>query len=329
MASGIGRAVMSVARLRPYAAYVLIAAFAAWCIAAFRADFAQIPLRTLSSSGDVQLAVAALSLVNYTLRVVRWRGYLTRLGYPFPLLTSAALYVSGFAFTLAPGKVGELARARYYTPLGVPLAAVAGAFLIERLMDLLAIAAMAALAISVFGRFRALLWLVAALIVFVMGALACWSRIAARFDLARAPLVPRRFAGFLQTVSLSLSQAGELLRPQALVGGFTLSLAAWGAEGAGLGILVTLFPTAHLGFALPAGIYATAVLFGGLSFLPGGLGTTEAMMTALLAADGLGLPEAMLATLLCRLLTLWFAVALGWLAVIGLRRRPEVVPRCP
>ncbi|MHB8813067.1 MAG: lysylphosphatidylglycerol synthase transmembrane domain-containing protein [Steroidobacteraceae bacterium] len=317
------------ARLGPYIAYGLIAAFAVWCVAAFHADLAQIPLRTLSSSGDVLLAVAALSLINYTLRVVRWRGYLTRLGHPFPLRTSAAFYVSGFAFTLAPGKLGELARGRYYAPLGVPLAAVAGAFLIERLMDLLAIAAIASLAIQALGRFRPLLWLIAAVIVFVLLGLASWSRITARLDSARKPFVPRRLAGILQTVSRSLSQAGELLRFRVLAASFMLSLAAWGAEAAGLGILVSLFPPAHFGFVLAAGIYAIAVLLGALSFLPGGLGTTEALMTALLAAGGLRLSDAMLATLLCRLLTLWFAVALGWLAVVGLRRRPEVVPRCP
>lgn len=317
------------ARIRRYAAYVLIAVFAAWCVAAFRVDVARIPLRALSASGDVLPAVAALSLINYTLRAVRWRSYLTRLGYPFPLRTSAAVYVSGFAFTLAPGKVGELARARYYKPLGVPLAAVAAAFLVERLMDLLAIAALAALAIPAFVRFRSLLWLTVILIACVLGVLASWSRIAMRRDSARQLSVPRGLAAILQTVSGTLSQAGELLRPQVLAGSFLLSLAAWGAEGAGLGILVSLFPAAHVDFVLAAGIYATAVLSGGLSFLPGGLGTTEAVMTALLVSRGLSLPEAMLATLLCRLLTLWLAVVLGWLAVLGLRRQAEVVPRCP
>ena len=317
------------ARLRSYLPYFLIAAFALWCVAAFQADFAQIPFRALSSSGDVLIAVAALSLVNYTLRIVRWRGYLARLGYRFPLRETAALYVSGFAFTLAPGKLGELARTRYYTPLGVPGASVTGAFLVERLMDMLAIAAIAALAISTFGRFRALLWLAAVLLSCALIVLACWPRIAARFDPERPSRLPRRLGKALTLANRSLSQAGVLLRPRTLVGGFALSLAAWGAEGAGLGILLSLFPEAHIDFGLAAGIYATAVLVGGISFLPGGLGTTEALMTALLVAKGLRLPDAMLATLLCRLLTLWFAVVLGWLAVLGLRRRSEVVPRCP
>ena len=329
LARGIGGRVMSVARLRPSIANGLIIAFAAWCLVAFRADFAQIPLRMLASSGDVLLAVAGLSLINYVLRIIRWRGYLSHLGYRFPLRTSAVIYVSGFAFTLGPGKVGELARARFYTPLGVPVAAVAGAFLVERLMDLLAIAALAALAVSAFAGLRSLLWLAAALVVLALAVLACWSRIAARRRSSEATSLSRRLARFLNAVSESLGLGGELLRPRPLAVGFLLSCAAWGAEGVGLGILVSLFPTAHLGFLLAAGIYATAVLIGGLSFLPGGLGTTEAMMTALLTSRGLSLPQAMLATLLCRLLTLWLAVGLGWLAVFGLRRRAVMVPRCP
>lgn len=323
------------ARLRPLIPYVLVAAFAVWCLASFQADLAQIPLRTLSSSGDVLLGVATLSLINYTLRVVRWRGYLIRLGYSFPLRTSAILYVSGFAFTLGPAKVGELSRARYYTPLGVPLAVVAGAFVVERLMDLLAITGLSALAIATFGRFRPLLGLAVVLIVFILAVLASWPRVAARLEsarqsrMSRTPRMPRKLTEILTTLSRSLSQAGALLRPRVLAGSFLLSYAAWGAEGLGLGILMSLFPAAHVGFLLAAGIYAVAVLFGGLSFVPGGLGTTEALMTALLVAAGLRLPDAMLATLLCRLLTLWLAVVLGWLAVIGLRRRTEVVPRCP
>lgn len=318
-----------VTRLRIYLPYALIAAFAAWCALAFQADFAQLPLRALSSSGDVLLAVAALSLVNYTLRIVRWRGYLTRLGYRFRLRTTAALYVSGFAFTLAPGKLGELARARYYTPLGVPLVTVTGAFVVERLMDLVAIATMAALAISTFGRYRPLLWLAAALLVCVLVMLACWPHMAARLDGAPTLPIPQRLRGALAVVNRSLSQAGELLRPGMLASSFPLSLAAWAAEGAGLGILLSLFPQTRVDLGLAAGIYATAVLVGGISFLPGGLGTTEAVMTGLLVARGLRLPDAMLATLLCRLLTLWFAVVLGWLAVFGLRRRAEAVPRWP
>ena len=43
-------------------------------------------------------------------------------------------------------------------------------------------------------------------------------------------------------------------------------------------------------------------------------------MTELLYAHGIPMPQAILLTLICRLLTLWLAVLIGWLCVWALRR---------
>jgi glycosyltransferase 2 family protein len=48
-----------------------------------------------------------------------------------------------------------------------------------------------------------------------------------------------------------------------------------------------------------------------------------------LVAWGYSLPDAVLVTLACRLVTLWLAVALGWAAVWALRRRSETVAVAP
>ena len=58
-------------------------------------------------------------------------------------------------------------------------------------------------------------------------------------------------------------------------------------------------------------VYAFALLVGGLSFLPGDLGSSEAAMIGLLSLYGLPEAAAIMATLICRLATLWFAVVLG------------------
>jgi len=77
---------------------------------------------------------------------------------------------------------------------------------------------------------------------------------------------------------------------------------------------------APLSVAGAMGIYAIAIIVGALSFLPGGLGSTEAVMAALLVAPGFHTSQAILLTLICRLLTLWLAVVIGWLCVWILRR---------
>ena len=69
---------------------------------------------------------------------------------------------------------------------------------------------------------------------------------------------------------------------------------------------------------LALGIYALSLLAGALSFLPGGLGSTEAAMGLMLLASGADAPTAVAATLIYRLVSLWFAVGLGALALAAL-----------
>jgi uncharacterized protein (TIRG00374 family) len=157
-------------------------------------------------------------------------------------------------------------------------------------------------------------------------ALVPWASLAAALRANERGAARIRFA--LGGLAMALGATRALLRPSVLIWGFALGLLAWGFEGAGLGLLASMFPAAALSLTSAMGIYGIAVLIGGLSFLPGGLGSTEAVMTALLAANGLTVSQALLVTLTCRLVTLWFAVALGWLAVFALRpKQPLAVIR--
>jgi uncharacterized protein (TIRG00374 family) len=70
-------------------------------------------------------------------------------------------------------------------------------------------------------------------------------------------------------------------------------------------------------------IYAATTIAGALSFLPGGLGVTEASMTMLLVHGAAHVDKATAvdATLLTRLATLWFAVLLGLVCLAFARAR--------
>lgn len=46
-------------------------------------------------------------------------------------------------------------------------------------------------------------------------------------------------------------------------------------------------------------------------------------MAALLAAQGFAVADALLVTIVCRIVTLWLAVLIGWAAVFALRNRLE------
>src|SRR5580698_4462665 len=114
----------------------LVAIFAVACLYGLRGDLALVSLAPLARSWDLVALATVCSLLNYAFRIVRWQRYLARLGHSLPLGFTGLTYVAGFAFTVSPGKVGEMARARYYSRFGISVAHVGAAFFVERLMDL-------------------------------------------------------------------------------------------------------------------------------------------------------------------------------------------------
>ena len=299
----------------------LVAAFAVVCLYGLRNDIALVSLAPLVRSWDLVALAALCSLLNYALRIARWQRYLVRLGHTLPFAFTSLTYIAGFAFTVSPGKVGEMARARYYSQLGIAVSDVAGAFFLERLMDVIAMIVLASLLVTAAPRYEFAMWSAGAITIVVLACLALlpWTSLSRK--LAAETRLPRPLTRFIAGAAKALAAARSLLTPGVLLIGFALGLVAWGLEGLGLYALGSMLPAVHLAPATGVGIYAVAVLVGALSLLPGGLGSTETVMTALLATQGYALGDALLITILCRIVTLWLAVCIGWLAVFVLRQK--------
>ena len=297
--------------------YGVFALFAAWCIKAFHHDIVQIDLTPLRAGWSAVAIAAALSLLNYALRVWRWRLYLQRLGHDLPWGFVSLTFMAGFAFTLSPGKLGEMVRARYYLPRGIPVSAVSGAFFVERLLDLAVMILLAVAVLAELQAYRVFLWVAVGLVgAMLMGvALVPWTRVAAQLMVVRQS----KLVLALRPLVSMLISARQFLAPGLLLSGVLMGLVAWGAEAVGLKLVADVIAPLELSVPAAMGIYAIAIIVGALSFLPGGLGSTEAVMAALLFAHGYTMPQAILLTLVCRLLTLWLAVVIGWLCVWALR----------
>ena len=258
--------------------------------------------------------VIGLPTLGFLLRFVRWDVFLRALGHDLPRLRHLRIYLAGFALTATPGKVGENLRAVSLSAYGVPTSHSLAAFIAERLGDVVAMVLLSGLAVHLFAEQG---WLVAASTVATLAAL--W--------FVRRPGVPARLrdlapaAGLGRRAVLGVAQvltvAADLLSPRLLFLGVGIALLAWGAEGLTFGLLARLM---GVEVAIPAamGIFAVATLLGAVSFLPGGVGPTEAVMVGLLTVAGATLPQATAATLLVRAATLWWAVLLGIVALMGL-----------
>jgi uncharacterized protein (TIRG00374 family) len=306
--------------------YAIPAAFLAWSVISFRRDLAQVSWVALLRSWDLVAAAAALSVLNYLLRGLRWRFYVRQLGHHVDFTFATLTFVAGFAYTLSPGKLGELARARYYRPRGISLGEIAVAFFAERVLDIAVIIVLAALWSVRSPQYQLVTVWVAVAIATVLVLLAAvrWGSLAERVRASAA--LPARARSAVAGLCVAIASTRPLFRPGALLIGFAIGLIAWGLEALGLWVLADLFPAAHLDLPTAAGIYGLGLLAGGISMVPGGLGSAEAVMTTLLVSQGFPVADALMVTMTCRLVTLWFAVFLGWAAVFSLRQtlRPAV-----
>lgn len=315
--------------LRQIGTSALLLLIVVWCAIHFRSDWQQM---SLSLNAHVAWGIAlatALALVNYALRALRWSLYLARLGHYPGLGFVTTTYIAGFAFAISPGKLGELARARYYVERDIPFRDLAAIALTERVMDVIAMLALATLALSLVGTHAVALVILAVLTACVVASVLLLSQRTMQLRTSNGGLIAHFFSTALNGLTGAIRAARSLLSGRCILMGLLLGVAAWGCEGAGLYVLSGLSANASvLPFAAAVGIYAASTVAGAATFVPGGLGGTEAVMTALLVTVGLPTPDALAITLLCRLTTLWLAVAIGWVAVLFLELRTRGTTAC-
>jgi uncharacterized protein (TIRG00374 family) len=248
--------------------------------------------------------VFALSAVNYVLRFLRWElliGPITGL----QRRRHVAIYLAGFSLTLTPAKAGEALRTVYLLPHGVSAGHSLACLAVERVLDVLAVAAISGLVVILwpFG-WAIVLPSMVGVVVFA------WLLRHNQSGTALPRWLPHRMVAAAQPLQAAFRPFGL----GTFIRAVPLSLLGWGLEALGLALLVHHFaPEASMWVA--AGVFGAAVLGGALTFLPGGLGGTELLMVALLTAIGLSGAEAALVTAVCRLATLWFGFALGLAAV--------------
>lgn len=251
-------------------------------------------------------------------RYARWYWLLARAGAAAavrPMLGFIA-YLAGFAFTATPGKVGELLRIRYFQPMGVAPERVVSAFVFERVFDLLVVLCLAGIAAANFGVFPVAAGFVA-LVLFLVFLLAKHPDRVLHFAryLERRHL--RRLARLAEVFAHGFANTRVWLTPLDFLVSAAAGFIAWGLTAYAFVLLL-----GQLALDVPAllafSIYPVAMLAGAASMLPGGIGTTEAVLIALLSTQKVGLADATLAAIGIRLATLWFAILLGLLSMLVL-----------
>lgn len=291
--------------------YVALAVFFGW--ENINTELKKFPVLSLVYLGG-------LSLLNYIIRFWRWEIYLRTLNSSIPLNQSFKLYFATYVMVITPGKIGEIFKAGILKErFGVNLSKGIPIILAERIYDFLAVLILAVIGIFFWPGSLAGMktGLIAAASIPVLLALFQNQKVRS-FLVSKAasnPLIAKHRLG----LEGSMDSLGTLLSPSQTMISLFLSTVAWFCECMGLWLVCT-----GLGFPITIGnalfVYAAGTLVGSLSFLPGGLGGTEATIIWLLGILNITGATAAAMALLVRMFTLWLAVIIGLIFFLVARK---------
>ncbi len=264
---------------------------------------------TAFPAARVMPQVLGLVLLGWFLRGLRWHYFVRRMGWAIPFGPSLLAFLASFAFTVTPGKAGEVVKAgllrdRY----DISMANVAGVLLTERLGDLIAILLLAigglTLLPNAIGYFAVCLAIVLFITAFVL-----YEKLyrAILGKMSKSPKLARPAEKVLNL----LITAKALLQPAPFLVGLGIAIVSWACEALAFALIL------H-GFGLPVevltafSIYGLATVIGALSMLPGGVGGVEVSMGLLLKAIGYKASAIAAPIFLVRISTLWFTSLLGF-----------------
>lgn len=246
-----------------------------------------------------------LSLLNLLVRFLKWHYYLHVLQIRIPIRDSMLIFFSGLPLSITPGKIGEVIKSFYLKKgFGQPISTTAPIVLADRLTDFLSLVIIAFVGAISFSYGQKVVFAVALAIILIILSIT-------NKTIAEAILRGLKKIKFIQRQTDSLQRLYDssyaLLKFRVIVFPILLSIIAWSFEALEFYFVFILLRLGD-GFLAPFFIYSFSVIVGAVSMLPGGLGVAEGSFVGLLRFLSIDTGFAVLATLIIRLATLWFAI---------------------
>ena len=257
-----------------------------------------------------------LTFISFLLRYAKWHICLSSLNPDISLFLNVRVYLSGLALTASPGKVGETVRAFFLKPYGVSYYQSVGAFIADRGSDVLGVFLL--LVVSSYMLEKQVILLSVSFFVFLGGSIF--------FALFILHIYPEKkewvswsklFGGIIDKFGKTLTYWAKYWSIKnvflfTIYGGFSYGLQA-------LILYFTCnFMRIPISVAKSIFIYSSSTLLGALSMIPGGVGVMEGSVVVQLMNCGTNETLAIGATMVFRMITLWFGIIIGILSLSSL-----------
>lgn len=257
--------------------------------------------------------IVSLVSAGWLALYLRWILLLKNLKYSFPHKQNFSIFLSGFALSVTPGKIGELLKSQLLKEkFDLPRKISVPVILIERFYNAIGIVIISIFGILVFN-FSGIIILITAclliLIFFILRSEKLFNTLIQKFSKIK----------YLSKFSNSFLDSYDVIKkstqPRIFIISSTLSSIYWIFESIAVYFVLRSFGIDLLSIFDVIPTYATSIILGVASLIPGGLGVSESTLIGLLSLQGLTISTAASLTIFIRLLTLWYAVFIGFIAL--------------
>lgn len=232
-------------------------------------------------------------------------------------LDSLSIFMSGLIMSVTPGKMGELLKSYLVKQInGTSISKTAPIVFAERATDFLSLTILALVGAYYYDYGKTIIIFIG--IFLVVGIIIISNKII--FDkflflLSKLKFVEKQ----IPKITTAYKSSSKLLSLKPLIFMTSLSIISWGFECYGYYLILNNFEV-KIDILWAFFSYSFATIVGALSMLPGGLGVTEGSLTLMMVQKGLSENDAFASTFIVRVVTLWFAVFVGAISVLFIKR---------
>ena len=292
---------------------VLVAAVGIYAIFLFTSDFNIITEKISNFKINYLPLILFLVTASWCPVFIKWHFLLKNCEIDIPLTRSITVFLSGLAFDITPGKLGALMKSQILkTSFNIPRTKTAPIVLVEKVYDLIGAILASIIGIIILGMDVYLI--VIAILVLAMVFFFLYYRPASELFFKRVTKT-KFFSKYVENISEFNKTVQKSTNVKVATICILLAVTYWLIVSAAVYFTLIGFDINILDYLKVLSIYATSILLGAISFIPGGVGITEGALASLFTLEGIDVSTALILSVIIRIFVLWYSVSIGFISL--------------
>ena len=292
---------------------ILVAAIGIYAIFLFISDYNVITEKISNFKINYLPLILLLVSASWVPLIIKWHFLLKNCEIDIPLRKSIAVFFAGVSFEITPGQIGALIKSQLLkTSSNIPRTKTVPIIVAEKLYDLIGAILASIIGIIILGMdfYLIIIAILALAIIFFF----MFYRPASEIFFKRITKT-KFFSKYVDNMSEFHTIAQKSTNVKAATVCILLGVTYWFIISTAAYYILMAFDVNVLDYLTVLAIYTTSILLGAISFVPAGIGVTEGSIAGLFTLNGIDVSTALILSVMIRVLTLWFSVSVGFIAL--------------